>query len=66
MRKIEQELEPALMSTAKACAKLSIRHTKLYELVREGKLHLVKTGPKQSRITTASMKRFIESLPKWP
>lgn len=39
-----------------------IGETRFYELVHEGQLELVKLG-RLSRVTTASIRRFIESLP---
>jgi excisionase family DNA binding protein len=54
--------EPALVRIGPACSYLDIGRTKLYELVRDGKLDAVKIG-KSARITTASLKRFVGSLP---
>jgi excisionase family DNA binding protein len=54
--------EPALMKIEPACRYLDIGRSKLYELIRKGKLDAVKIG-KSARITTASLKRFVESLP---
>jgi excisionase family DNA binding protein len=45
-----------------ACRYLDVGRSKIYELIREGKLEAVKIG-KSARITTASLKRFVESLP---
>ena len=55
-------IEPALMKIEPACRHLDIGRSKLYELIRKGKLDAVKIG-KSARITTASLKRFVESLP---
>jgi len=54
--------EPALLKIESACEYLDVGRSKLYELIREGKLDAVKIG-KSARITTASLKRFVESLP---
>lgn len=55
-------LEPALVKIERACRSLDVGRTKLYGLIREGKLDCVRIG-KSARITTASLKRFVESLP---
>src|SRR5262245_28186612 len=57
--------EPALMKIELACRHLDVGRSKLYELIREGKLDAVKIG-KSARITTASLKRFVGSLPASP
>jgi excisionase family DNA binding protein len=57
--------EPALVKIEPACKYLDVGRSKLYELIREGKLDAVKIG-KSARITTASLKRFVESLPASP
>ena len=57
--------EPALVKIEPACKYLDVGRSKLYELIREGKLEAVKIG-KSARITTASLKRFVESLPASP
>ena len=57
--------EPALMKIEPACRYLDVGRSKLYELIREGKLEAVKIG-KSARVTTASLKRFVESLPASP
>jgi excisionase family DNA binding protein len=57
--------EPALMKIEPACRYLDIGRSKFYELVHEGKLEVVKIG-KSARVTTASLKRFVESLPASP
>ena len=57
--------EPALMKIEPACRYLDVGRSKLYELIREGKLDAVKIG-KSARVTTASLKRFVESLPTSP
>ena len=57
--------EPALMRIEPACKYLDVGRSKLYELIREGKLDEVKIG-KSARITTASLKKFVESLPASP
>jgi excisionase family DNA binding protein len=54
--------EPALMKIERACRHLDVGRSKLYELIREGKLDAVKIG-KSARVTTASLKRFVGSLP---
>ena len=54
--------EPALVKIEPACRYLDVGRSKLYELIREGKLDSVKIG-KSARVTTASLKRFVESLP---
>jgi excisionase family DNA binding protein len=54
--------EPALVKIEPACKYLDVGRSKLYELIREGKLEAVKIG-KSARITTASLKRFVGSLP---
>ena len=54
--------EPALVKIEPACRYLDVGRSKLYELIREGKLEAVKIG-KSARITTASLKRFVGSLP---
>jgi excisionase family DNA binding protein len=54
--------EPALVKIEPACRYLDVGRTKLYELIREGKLDCVRIG-KSARITIASLKRFVESLP---
>jgi excisionase family DNA binding protein len=59
------DLEPALMRIGQACRYIDIGRSKLYELAREGKLEVVKIG-KSARVTTASLKRFVESLPASP
>jgi excisionase family DNA binding protein len=56
------DFEPALMRIEPACKYLDVGRSKLYELIREGKLDAVKIG-KSARITTVSLKRFVESLP---
>jgi excisionase family DNA binding protein len=58
-------LEPALVRIGPACRYLDVGRSKFYELVREGKLEVVKIG-KSARVTTASLKRFVESLPASP
>jgi excisionase family DNA binding protein len=58
-------LEPALMKIEPACRYLDVGRSKLYELIRQGKLDAVKIG-KSARVTTASLKRFVESLPASP
>jgi excisionase family DNA binding protein len=55
-------LEPALVKIERACRYLDVGRTKLYRLIREGKLDCVRIG-KSARITTASLKKFVESLP---
>jgi excisionase family DNA binding protein len=55
-------LEPALVKIDRACRCLDVGRTKLYWLIREGKLDCVRIG-KSARITTASLKKFVESLP---
>jgi excisionase family DNA binding protein len=57
--------DPALVKIEPACKYLDVGRSKLYELIREGKLDAVKIG-KSARITTASLKRFVESLPASP
>jgi excisionase family DNA binding protein len=57
--------EPALMKIEPACRYLDIGRSKLYELIREGKLDAVKID-KSTRVTTASLKRLVESLPASP
>jgi excisionase family DNA binding protein len=54
--------EPALMKMELACRYLNVGRSKVYKLIREGKLDAVKIG-KSARVTTASLKRFVESLP---
>jgi excisionase family DNA binding protein len=54
--------EPALVKIEPACRYLDVGRSKLYELIREGKLEAVKIG-KSARVTTASLKRFVGSLP---
>jgi excisionase family DNA binding protein len=54
--------DPALVKIEPACRYLDIGRSKLYELIRDGKLDAVKIG-KSARITTASLKRFVGSLP---
>jgi excisionase family DNA binding protein len=54
--------EPALVRIEPACRYLDVGRTKLYRLIREGKLDCVRIG-KSARITTASLKKFVESLP---
>src|SRR6516225_5277235 len=54
--------EPALVKIEPACRYLDVGRSKLYELIREGKLDAVKIG-KSARVTTASLKQFVESLP---
>ena len=54
--------EPALMKIDPACRYRDVGRSKLYELIRKGELDAVKIG-KSARITTASLKRFVESLP---
>ena len=58
-------LEPAVVRIEPACRYLDVGRSKLYELIREGKLDAVKIG-KSARITTASLKRYVESLPASP
>ena len=48
--------EPALVRIEPACRYLDVGRSKLYELIREGKLEAVKIG-KSARITTPSLKR---------
>ena len=57
--------EPVLLKIEPACRYLDVGRSKLYELIREGKLEAVKIG-KSARVTTASLKRFVESLPASP
>jgi excisionase family DNA binding protein len=57
--------EPGLVKVEAACRYLDIGRSKLYELIREGKLDARKIG-KSVRITTASLKRYVESLPASP
>jgi excisionase family DNA binding protein len=57
--------DPALVKIEPACKYLDVGRSKLYELILEGKLDAVKIG-KSARITTASLKRFVESLPASP
>ena len=59
------DFQPALMRIEPACRYLHVGRSKLYELIREGKLEVVKIG-KSARITTASLKQFVESLPASP
>jgi excisionase family DNA binding protein len=54
--------EPALIKIEPACRYLDVSRTKVYELIREGKLDCVRIG-RSARITTASLKKFVESLP---
>jgi excisionase family DNA binding protein len=54
--------EPALVKIELACRYLDVGRSKLYELIREGKLDTVKIG-KSARVTTESLKRFVQSLP---
>jgi excisionase family DNA binding protein len=54
--------EPALVKIEPACRYLDVGRSKLYELIRDGKLEAVKIG-KSARITTASLKSFVGSLP---
>lgn len=62
--KVEEFTEPALVSVGNACKYLSIGRSKLYELIREGKLEIVRLGPKHSRITVKSLREFVASLPR--
>jgi excisionase family DNA binding protein len=55
------DFEPALVRIEPACRYLDVGRSKLYELIREGKLEAVKIG-KSARITTASLKRFVGTL----
>jgi excisionase family DNA binding protein len=55
--------EPALVKIEAACKHLDVGRSKLYELIREGQLDAVKIG-KSARVTTASLKRFVGSLPR--
>ena len=57
--------EPALIKIEPACRYLDVGRSKLYELIREGKLDAVKIG-KSARVTTSSLKQFVESLPASP
>jgi excisionase family DNA binding protein len=59
------DFQPVLIRIEPACRYLDVGRSKLYELVREGKLDTVKIG-KSARITTASLKQFVESLPASP
>jgi len=59
------DFQPALMRIEPACRYLDVGRSKLYELIREGKLEVVKIG-KSAGITTASLKQFVESLPASP
>jgi excisionase family DNA binding protein len=52
-------LEPALVKIERACRYLDVGRTKIYRLIHEGKLDCVRTA----RITTESLKKFVESLP---
>lgn len=52
-------IEPLAYRVDDACAALGIGRSKLYELVRDDKLKLVKLG-KASRITAASLKSLAE------
>ena len=56
------DFQPALMRIEPACRYLDVGRSKLYELIREGKLEAVKIG-KSARVTTASLKRFVGTLP---
>ena len=53
------------MKIERACRYLDIGRSKLYGLIREGKLDAVKID-KSARVTTASLKRYVESLPASP
>jgi excisionase family DNA binding protein len=58
-------LEPALVKIERACRYLDVGRTKIYRLIHEGKLDCVRIG-KSARITTESLKKFVESLPSSP
>jgi excisionase family DNA binding protein len=46
-----------------AQARLGIRHTRFYELVNEGKLRLVRLGPRSVGVIESELDAFIENLP---
>jgi hypothetical protein len=55
-------MTPLLRSTDATCDDLGIKRTTLYKLIKEQKLDARKQGHR-TYITTASIKRYIASLP---
>lgn len=51
-------------SVEEACAATSLGTTKLYELLKDGKLEAKVLG-RRTMITRASLQRYIDSLPAW-
>jgi excisionase family DNA binding protein len=54
--------EPSLLSVAQTERRLNVGHTKLYELISEGRLEAVKQG-RSTRVRTASVRSYEASLP---
>jgi excisionase family DNA binding protein len=46
-----------------AQARLGMRHTRFYELVNEGKIRLVRLGPRAVGVIEDELDAFIENLP---
>lgn len=52
-------MNAALIDVAAACQTLSIGRTKIYELIGDGQLELVKIG-RRTLVTVTSVEQFIE------
>jgi excisionase family DNA binding protein len=57
--------EPALLSVAQTERRLNLGHTKLYELISDGRIEAVKQG-RSTRLRTASVRAYEASLPPAP
>jgi len=55
--------DPILISINETCAKLRIGRSTLYKLVKAKKLDIKKISPKCTRVTVASINRYVASLP---
>ena len=58
-----QTIEPILISINETCAKLRIGRSTFYNLVMTKKLDIKKISPKCTRVTVASIHRYVASLP---
>ena len=60
----QTELSDRLVTVQEAAAFLSTSRKRIYELVNDGKLVLLKMVKRQSRISETSLREFIAALPR--
>jgi excisionase family DNA binding protein len=60
---MEVAMPRRILRPKEAAQRLGVKHDKFYSLVREGKLRLVRLGPKCTGVEEADLDRFIENLP---